>query len=768
MLILEDHAEEFSLVLLDIVMPNMDGFAFLKAMRASGWLDFLPVIMISSEYTAENIENAFRLGASDIIQRPYNERVICHRIANTIALAGKQRELSNALVNEVIQENETTSAMVSILSHIVETRNGESGDHVRNIRCITKMLLEELMKRTNRYAFSKEEILLICTAASLHYIGKMTIPEEILNKPGKLTDEEFRIMKGHSMAGAEMVDALRRQGNTNLLFQLTYEICRWHHERYDGRGYPDGLKGEEIPIAAQIVSLADVYDALVSARCYKPARTPEQAYRMIVGGECGAFNPLLLECLSGIFNQLRGALILPDSEAQAAGGEPSRELIEDAIAHLHDNGLVTSEKIMQTLSRERLRLKFFFNESCPAFYYTVSPPVLHYNRAGMALFGLDKPVIVPNEVLNAHEKYDRDAANRLRRRLAAATNEHPLVTETIQLRLPGEQPRQYRCELQTIWESADAAQFAEVTGRLIPLDGEPLPAVADAGKRGETPAIGGEMTSKEALYLIGALKFMVYNVRLVDPADSSIVEIDSSGRLFKSGAACYQIWKQCRRCANCTSMKCLTYQKEFSKIVFLENEAFHVISQYVRVDGTPLVLEMLTRITDDALIGGDGERLPSRSISDMQSKLYLDPITHAHNRRYYNAKAQAPEKLCALAILDVDHFGEINGTYGRAVGDDVLMRIAQTAGGDIRKTDVLVRYYGDEFVIMFTAIDPDALNAVLRKIAADIAALSFDGMEEDRRVTVSIGGAMGPDLPAALLKRADEMLKKPSRTGAPS
>ena len=202
MLILEDHAEEFSLVLLDIVMPHMDGFEFLRAMKECGWLDSLPVIMISSEYTAENIETAYRLGASELIQRPYNDRVVCHRIANTIALSSKQRELSNALVDEVIQENETSGAMVSILSHIVETRNGESGSHVQNIRNITGMLLEELMKVTDRYSFSKKEMLLICTASSLHDIGKMTVPEEILNKPGRLTDEEFRVIKGHSMAGA--------------------------------------------------------------------------------------------------------------------------------------------------------------------------------------------------------------------------------------------------------------------------------------------------------------------------------------------------------------------------------------------------------------------------------------------------------------------------------------------------------------------------------------------------------------------------------------
>lgn len=760
MLILEDHAEEFSLVLLDIVMPNMDGFEFLKAMKEYGWLDSLPVIMISSEYTTENIETAYRLGASDLIQRPYNERVVCHRIANTIALSGKQRELSNALVNEVIQENETSSAMVSILSHIVETRNGESGSHVQNIRTITKMLLEEVMKATDRYSFSKKEILLICTASSLHDIGKMTIPEEILNKPGKLTDEEFQIMKGHTMAGANMVDALRQKGHVSPLIQLTYDICRWHHERYDGQGYPDGLKGEEIPITAQIVSVADAYDALVSERCYKPAHSPEQALQMILNGQCGAFNPLLLECLSKILDRLKGALVASDPANMAGSGVgSSQELIEDAVAHLHDNGLVTSEKVMQALNRERLRFKFFFHETYPAFYYTVSPPVLHYNKAGMELFGVDEPIIALDQGSLPHKKYDRHAAEHLRRKLAAATNEHPLVKETVLLNLPGDAPRQYQCVMQTVWDFADAGHYTEVVGKLIPLEGE-ITAGPGVDERGKLPAVGGEMTGKDAFYLINALKFMVYNVRLVDPSSSSVMEIDSSGRLFKRGHACYQIWRQEHRCANCTSMKCLAFQKEFSKIVLLDHEAFHVISQYVKVDGTPLVLEMLTRITDDALLGGNGERLPSGSISDMHSNLYLDPVSHVYNRLYYNTKAQGPEKICALALLNVDHFKDIDSTYGHTVGDSVLRCVAESAGSNIRKPDTLVRYYGDEFVIMFASIAPDVLEARLNKICSDISALSIDGIEDGKHVTVSIGGAVGPDIPAELLKKADEMLRK--------
>ena len=194
--------------------------------------------------------------------------------------------------------------LIGILSQIVEFRNGESGRHVIHINLITQLLLEQLVKKTGKYQLSWEERLLIATASALHDIGKVGIDEKILNKPGKLTKEEFEIMKTHTLIGAQMLDNLDMYRNEKLL-KLAYEICRWHHERYDGGGYPDGLKGEEIPVSAQVVALADVYDALTSERCYKDAYSHEKAIEMILAGQCGAFNPLMLECLLDISSSLK-------------------------------------------------------------------------------------------------------------------------------------------------------------------------------------------------------------------------------------------------------------------------------------------------------------------------------------------------------------------------------------------------------------------------------------------------------------------------------
>lgn len=301
---LHERGEDISLVLLDLLMPVMDGFDVLAYMGKNKWLEEIPVIMISSEDSTPYVKRAYELGVTDYIGRPFDENIVFRRVQNTIKLYAKQRRLAALVTNQIYEKEKNNQMMISILSHIVEFRNGESGMHVMRINMITGMLLERLAVKSDKYPLSWAERSMITMASSLHDIGKIGIPEEILNKPGKLTEEEFEIMKTHSMIGAEMLQSLKKYQDEELL-KIAYEICRWHHERYDGRGYPDGLKREEIPISAQVVSLADVYDALVSERVYKKAFSPEKALEMIQNGECGSFNPLLLECLVDIRDRVK-------------------------------------------------------------------------------------------------------------------------------------------------------------------------------------------------------------------------------------------------------------------------------------------------------------------------------------------------------------------------------------------------------------------------------------------------------------------------------
>ena len=304
---LEQNATGISIVLLDIYMPGIDGFAVLEAMNQRHLLEEIPVIMISSEDKVDTVRRAFDLGASDYISRPFDAKIVYQRVTNTIRLYAKQRRLSAMAAEQAYARERNSQMMIGILSQVVEKRNGESRAHVQRISELTDLLLARLARRTDRYQLTQEARRTISTAAALHDIGKMEICDSLLNKAGSLTAEEMRIVQSHTLLGAKMLEGLEAYREEGFV-RVAYQICRWHHERYDGSGYPDHKKGEEIPIAAQVVGLADVYERLVSKPVDGKARTHREAMQMILSGECGAFNPLLLSCLQEADAEIQDAM----------------------------------------------------------------------------------------------------------------------------------------------------------------------------------------------------------------------------------------------------------------------------------------------------------------------------------------------------------------------------------------------------------------------------------------------------------------------------
>ncbi len=304
---LKEYGTGISIVLLDMVMPVMDGYEVLDYMNKNHWIDDIPVIVISGEDSESYVRKAYEMGVSDYISRPFDVKVVYQRVINTIKLYAKQHRLIRMVTDQIYRRENNNKILISILSHIVEFRNGDSGSHVIHINKLTDMLLKELVGITDRYDITGDDIELIATASALHDIGKIGIDDAILNKPGRLTDEEFEVMKTHTVIGARMLDDLDAYKGEKLL-KTAWQICRWHHERYDGNGYPDGLKGDDIPISAQVVSVADVYDALTSDRVYKRAFSHEKAMQMILDGECGQFNPVLLQCLVNIQDRIKAGL----------------------------------------------------------------------------------------------------------------------------------------------------------------------------------------------------------------------------------------------------------------------------------------------------------------------------------------------------------------------------------------------------------------------------------------------------------------------------
>lgn len=305
--LLEQNATGISIVLLDIHMPGIDGFTVLEEMNQKNLLEQIPVIMISSEDTVDAVRRAFDLGASDYISRPFDAKVVYQRIINTIQLYAKQRRLSAMAADLAFEKERASRMMIGILSQVVEKRNGESRDHVQRVAQLTSMLLAGLAQKTDRYPLTREMRRTIATAAALHDIGKMEICEDLLHKEGPLTEAERRTLQSHTLLGAQMLEE-QPECRDDAFARTAYNICRWHHERYDGGGYPDGLQGEQIPIEAQVVGLADVYERLVSRPVDGHARTDSEVVQMICTGVCGAFNPLLLDCLQDMEAEIARAM----------------------------------------------------------------------------------------------------------------------------------------------------------------------------------------------------------------------------------------------------------------------------------------------------------------------------------------------------------------------------------------------------------------------------------------------------------------------------
>lgn len=454
--ILQQMEQEISLVLLDIVMPNVDGFGVLSAMNKYNWIDSVPVIMISAESTHTFIERAYDMGVNDYISRPFDMMVVRRRVINTIMLYAKQRRLASMVNEQIYQKEKVNNLMISILSHIVEFRNEESGLHVLHIQTMTEILLKSLTHKTDKYALDRETINLISNASTLHDVGKICIPSEILNKPGRFTNEEFAIMKQHSQMGADMMKEVPFQDEP--LVKYAYEICRWHHERYDGRGYPDGLKGEEIPISAQVVSLADVYDALTSVRVYKPAHSHEKALAMILNGECGAFQPLLLECL------VESSDIIQQEMSMDTVTKGDQRIMENTATELAQyEELSAADRTLQILEYERSKHRFFNSVSREIlFEYTQTPPILSLSPLGAQRLGLDETIVDPysNEQLLA-----MICSDQLAEQLHNTSPDNPVVELDCEAQLDGRMTPVHIIS-KAMWSSEETPTYTGAIGKV--------------------------------------------------------------------------------------------------------------------------------------------------------------------------------------------------------------------------------------------------------------------------------------------------------------
>lgn len=752
---MKNNLNDIALVLLDLVMPEMDGFKVLSYMKKYNWIQDIPVVIISSDFSAENIEKAYELGAEDFINRPFNVSIVKRRVSNLITLYAKQKKLKNIVTQQIYEKEKRSNLMISILSHIVEFRNGESGLHVLHINNITEKLLHSLVRNHEDIRLSSSEIALIRTASSLHDIGKISIPTEILNKPGRLTQEEFEIMKTHSQIGSDMLSSLKL-GKKDPLIQVSYEICRWHHERWDGRGYPDGLKGDEIPLSAQVVSLADVYDALTSERCYKKAIPHEEAMQMILDGKCGAFNPKLLAALIDIEDDLK-------EETYKYVPSDAASEVDDAVKVLQNyDELSVTNQMMEQLEIEQKKISFFTDKlSNITFVYNTNLDMIFFskkdalrlNAPEVVLNPLSNKGIISEEHKKALEEFIELAKN--------TTCEKPDFEFECNLTIDGEE-KICHCICRTMWLMKTKAEFAGVVG-IINQE-------RNVEDKQQVFSINGVNTKEEyykmsfaqARTMVEELKKVFDVVRFVDVETNKIISIDEKNNIHTSPYSCYSLWERTGKCQNCTSHKAKVSKSSTTKFEYVNNEFYYVISEYMEVDGNPYVLELVSKIKENFEVALYGKTNMSQSIEDLQKKLYTDELTGVYNRRYLEDRMYRDKNICAVAMVDLDYFKNVNDKYGHFVGDVILSETSKVMLESVRSKDTVIRYGGDEFIIMFSEISRNIVEMRLNQIRLNIqnTLLKNTGIER----TCSIGCAFGSCSVEYLLQEADKMLYEAKKT----
>ena len=723
---------DIALVLLDLIMPEMDGFDVLRVMQCYAWQEEIPVIVISAAEDNRSVERAYDMGVADYIRRPFERVMVLRRVKNALMLYAKQKRLTRLVTDQVYEKEHNGVLMINILSHVVEFRNSESGQHVLHIRTLTSLLLHQLVQKTDRYQLDESDISLISTASALHDIGKIMIPEEILNKPGRLTEEEYATIKTHTTEGARILKELAI-GQDEPLVKVAHAICRWHHERWDGGGYPDRLKGDEIPIAAQVVALADVYDALTSERCYKQSYSHEKAVDMILHGECGSFNPLLMECLKESSELLRTEL--QRSEYDRGFRHETRRLSEEI---LHREALPREDRAQRLLDLERERTAFYAEQrgGIQFDYDILSGSVTVVNR-------YEDPV-------NRTQKLDFDKGMGLtflsgkdRRKLldaiADATPEEPDAAFSVLIAVDQEY-RLHRLVMHTMWSRAGVRHCVSVVGQITD----------DHAHLQEL--VLGDVNSDQPEALLERLKGIFDIVRLVDPENTKVLSLGKDGRLTEMPGTCHMVWNKSGRCENCISSKALARKESLNKIEFKDDQAYFVMAKYVEVGGRGCVLEMVSKLSDGRWLDMGGRRMLLDRGSNFDRSAFVDSLTGAYSRQYFECFLAESEQVEGVVMIDVDHFKEVNDRFGHLVGDKALQSVAQSILSNLRQTDVLVRYGGDEFLLLVPHIRPG--EHVIQRVREAAASARVEGYPE-LELSASVGGVCGVHPLTEAIRQAD-------------
>lgn len=734
------------LVLLDLIMPVMDGFEALEYMKRNGWLDYLPVIATSAEGDSKYMETAYELGAVEFIKQPYDASVVRRRIENTLALYQNQKRLVK-IVEQQIYENESYSRqMIDILGQIVEFRNGESNLHVHHVQLLTRILLTNLLDMTDKYNLSEKDIMLISNASALHDIGKMSIDEKILNKPGKLTQEEFEAVKTHSAVGAQMIEKLPVYDGNNKddILCYCYQICRWHHERWDGKGYPDSLKGDEIPISAQVVALADVYDALTSERCYKTAFSHNTAINMICNGECGVFNPLLIRCLRESSNYIKTAIHGNSNEI----GEENMilRITHETLIDKLNNYLNKDVYLAEQESEKRQ----FFIEGIKElqFEYDSEKRTVTMSSYAADFFGFDSLVM---DIDDAKPLLVADNIDKFKKLIMQTSPKNAYADTNMHLVKGG---KKYLCDVKimSLWSNDINPKFLGCAIRIIPNnDFESLSSL-----------VVNDTDVEDLADFINQMNKIFDVVRVVDPEVTSVVSADEYEQAVENSKKseklkCYEFWGKDKRCQNCTSYKALKTKEIQSKLEFVGGSVYQIFSKYIKLNGKELVVEMVYKNKEDMLIDATGKNDLIDYVKSYNRRLYHDSLTGAYNRRYFDEVAKHMGDIGGVVMMDIDRFKFINDKFGHIAGDIAIKSVVASISKVIRKNDKLIRYGGDELVLIVGKISCGEFEKTLRNIVEVVKNTEIDN-QPDLKLSVTVGGVYGMNDVESAVEQADKLM----------
>lgn len=677
--ILRNRESEIDIVLLDIVMPEMDGFEMLTAMNRYKFIDKIPVIMISAENGMSFMDKAYKLGASDYIRRPFDKNVVIRRVENTIMLYEKQKHLVNIIESQIYEKEKNNNLLIGVLGHIVEFRNGESGRHVHNIQAMTSVILRHLVEMTDKYRLSESDILMISTASALHDIGKISIDEKILNKPGKLTDEEYEIMKTHTTIGADMLKSLDVSDKSSII-GIAYDICRWHHERYDGKGYPDGLKGDEIPISAQVVALADVYDALTSKRCYKNALPHIQAITMIKNGECGVFNPLLMQCLTDIEDQIQYKI-------QGIGeNKPDKELLSKITKNLidFDDKDINEKNSMEPIVSEWQKMEFFTSGLKEIqIVYDKKYDMASLSHWSAQLLGLNQVIINPYN--HKVKFFSNDIIKVIADWIHSTTPQNRDIKFDFLENIVGE-VKKYTFMARSLWDTVQN----EYTGVMVRIfRSENKKSILISAVNSISTDISENIDG-----ITDRLKNIFYDVKLID--GSNIEDIE---KLKENGI-------EVRLAAD-------------------KNKLYQLFRKYTEINGKPNVIEMKY----DVKCNSGFDMVELKVIAEFEEYnriMFRDALTGVYNRKYYDMYTDIICREKYIALIRFNNLSDINKKYGYEKGSDMLCMLAKIISENIRKDDIVIRYKGNMFILVLENISTEMLKNKLDLIKEKAENLSFD------------------------------------------